>query len=147
MMENNQKPKLGGGIITISVIELIFRGFAILGFVILMLTKDTVQAQLQSAGIDASTLTTSQLVINLALAILVVVGIILILCRKSLGVYTYFTCIVISIIYSIVMNGFSVSVLLNLIIPGLMVVFIMQKQEIFGFGAKADSTDQPSNMQ
>lgn len=146
-MENNQKPKLGGGIVTISIIELIFRGLAIFGFAILMLTKDTVQAQLQSAGFDASVLTTSQLVINLALSILVVVGVILILCRKSLGVYTYFTCIVISIIYSIVMNGFGLSVLLNLIIPGLMAVFIMQKQEIFGFGVKADSTDQPSDMQ
>lgn len=147
MMENNQKPKLGGGIMTISIIELIFRSLAIFGFVILMLTKDTVQAQLQTAGIDASTLTTSQLIISLALSILVVVGIILILCRKSLGVYTYFTCIVISIIYSIVMSGFSLSVLLNLIIPGLMAVFIMQKQEVFGFGAKSDSIDPPSNMQ
>lgn len=146
-MENNQKTKLGGGIMTISIIELIFRGLAILGFPLIMLARDMFEQQYQAAGIDTSSLTTSHLVINLIISVLIFVAIILIMCRKSLGVYTYFTTIVISMIYSIVMSGFSPFMILNLVIPGLMALFIYKKKEIFGFGANANSINPPSNMQ
>ncbi|WP_291576557.1 hypothetical protein [Clostridium sp. UBA4548] len=145
-MENNQKPKLGGGILTISIIQLVFTGLGIIGFIPLLLMKDTIEQQLQSVGQTAPVLSTSSLVISLILSLILVIGIILILLRKSLGVYTYFTCVVVNIIYAIIMTGFKASLIISLILPLLMALFIYQKKEIFGFGAKADSIDPPSNM-
>lgn len=146
-MENNQKPKLGGGIMTISIIQLIVNVFAIIGFIPLIFARDMMIEQFKTIGADIPMPTTSETIISLILVLLLITGIILILCKKAAGVYIYFTVVVINLIYPIVMNGFKLASLTGLILPTLMAIFIYLKKEIFGFGDNADSINPPSNMQ
>ncbi|MCB2341936.1 hypothetical protein [Clostridium estertheticum] len=124
-MENVQKPKVGAGIKTMSIIQLVFNGFVLIGFIMILLMKDTIKA----AGSPA--VTTSDLIISLVLIVITTIGIILILMKKELGIYIYFIAEVASIVYSIVTNGFKPSEILSLIIPVLMGIFIWKKKEIF----------------
>ncbi|MBU3171472.1 hypothetical protein [Clostridium estertheticum] len=124
-MENVQKPKVGAGIKTMSIIQLVFSGFGLIGFIIIILMKDTIK----TAGGPA--VTTSYLIISLVLLIITTIGIILILMKKELGIYIYFIAEVASIVYSIVNNGFKPLDILSLIIPALMGIFIWKKKEIF----------------
>ncbi|EQB86477.1 hypothetical protein J2Z44_000409 [Clostridium punense] len=146
-MENNQKPKLGGGIMTISIIQLIVNAFVILGLIPLIFARDMMIGQFKTIGADIPMPTTSESIISLVLTLLLVIGIILILCKKAAGVYIYFTVVVINLIYPIVMNGFKLASLTGLILPVLMAIFIYLKREIFGFGVNAASTNPPSDMQ
>lgn len=134
-MENVQKPKVGAGILTISIIELVLMGFALIGFVTNFLMKDKMKAQLKEMGIPETP--TSTLIISLIITIIVILGIILILKKKELGIYIYFTAEVASIVFSMVSAGFKPIMLLSLIIPALMGFFIWKKKEIFSSEAKA----------
>ncbi|MBX4270319.1 hypothetical protein [Clostridium estertheticum] len=129
-MENVQKPKVGAGIKTMSIIQLVFSGFGLIGFIMIILMKDTIK----TAGGPA--ITTSYLIISLVLLIITTIGIILILMKKELGIYIYFIAEVASIVYSIVINGFKPLDILSLIIPALMGIFIWKKKEIFSTETK-----------
>lgn len=146
-MENNQKPKLGGGILTISIIQLVINALAIIGFIPLIFARDMMAEQLKALGSDIPIPTTSETIISLVLVLLLITGIILILCKKAAGVYIYFTVVVLNLIYPIVMGSFKLTSLTGLILPALMAIFIYLKKEIFGFGANANSINPPSNMQ
>ncbi|MCB2354906.1 hypothetical protein [Clostridium estertheticum] len=129
-MENVQKPKVGAGIKTMSIIQLVFSGFGLIGFIMILLMKDTIK----TAG--GPEVTTSYLIISLVLLIITTIGIILILMKKELGIYIYFIAEVASIVYSIVINGFKPLDILSLIIPALMGIFIWKKKEIFSTETK-----------
>lgn len=134
-MENRNEQKLGGGIMTISIISLVIYVLGLIGLLITVAMKDTFKEILANSGQNLE-LTTGQIVVSIILSLVLICGIILILCKKALGVYTYFTAIVVNIIYSITMDGFKLSSLIfALILPVLMGIFIYQKKEIFGFGA------------
>jgi hypothetical protein len=131
-MENNQQEKVGAAILTLSIIQLVFSGLAIMGYLITFFMKD----QIKAAGVPA--ISTSTLIISMVIALIAALGIFLILMRKQLGIYVYFIAQVSVIVYSLVNNGFKPSVLLSLIIPVLMGIFIWQKKEVFNIGTKAE---------
>jgi hypothetical protein len=125
-MENTQPQKLGAGIIAISVIYFITAILGTFGSIILLTQKDTLIKQ----GVPL-TLSTSQIIIGLILQLILVIAIILILFKKSIGVYSYFTITIISIINSIIDSGFQWTIILSLILPLLMAFFINKKRKLF----------------
>ncbi|PJI09680.1 MULTISPECIES: hypothetical protein [Clostridium] len=139
-MENENKPKLGGGIIALSVIQLIIYILMLIGTIFVYVSKDKIIEILNNSGTDTSAITkafsTTNLIIGLVLTLLLIIGIILILSRKVLGVYIYFLSILANLIVTIVSQGFSAGILIQLILPVLTAIFIFQKKEIYGFGNK-----------
>ncbi|NEU06342.1 MULTISPECIES: hypothetical protein [Clostridium] len=136
-MENNNvnDMKLGAGIITMSVLTLIGSAFAVLGCVFQILFKDKIQQF--SAGIEGAVLDPMTIAISLVMSLILVVSIILILRKKSLGVYIYGTIEIVSLIYNIIMSPENIIwTLVGLIFPLLMGFFIYKKRAIFGFGNK-----------
>ena len=134
-MENVKKPKVGAGIKTMSIIQLVFSGFGLIGLIMTLFMKDT----LKTAGVPA--IPTSAIIISLVIIIIITLGIILILMKKELGIYIYFIAEVANIVYSIVSNGFKPASLVGLIIPVLMGFFIWKKKEIFSPEAKSEQID------
>ncbi|MBU3179721.1 hypothetical protein [Clostridium psychrophilum] len=128
-MENIQKPKVGAGIKTLAIIQLVFSGFGLIGSIMAFFMTDATKAQLKTMGIPETS--TSTLIIGLVLVIIVALGVILILMKKELGVYIYFVAEVANIMYTIVSTGFKPTILISLIIPVLMGIFIWKKKEIF----------------
>lgn len=140
-MEDYKRYTLGAGILTVSILQLFGYGFLILGVVVNLLMKDQIADFLSSQpGGDAAiaSLTTSRLIIPLVIYILIAIAIIFILLKKSLGVYVYFTCIVVNYIYTLIMGGFRLLSIVSLIIPALMAFFIYKKKHLY-FGDKDEN--------
>ena len=139
-MENK---KLGGGILTISILYLVFLSFGLIGSIITFSTLDQINAV--SAQMGMPQLTSTQLIVDLILSLILLVGVILILLKKKIGVYTFFTVIIINVIYSLIMNGFNITILITtligLILPGLLAYFIYKKKEVFGFESNENNLD------
>lgn len=135
-MENIQKQKVGAGILTVSIIQLVVSGFVVLSFLISIFMKDMIAAQLETMGLPE--VQTSTILISLAITLVIILGVILILMKKELGIYIYFAAIVANRVYSIVSDGFTPWVLVLLVVPVLMGIFIWQKKEVFGLGSKAE---------
>lgn len=131
-MENK---KLGGGIITISVIYLVTLGFGLLTSIGSFAMLDEINSTAAQFGLPETT--TVDLIISIVLNSLLLAGVILILCKKKFGVYTFFTVIIVNIIHSLIMKGFNVATLIGtlvgLILPGLLAFFVYKKKYIFGF--------------
>lgn len=134
-MENIQKPKVGAGILTMSIIQLVVNAFGLMGFIMALFMKDETKAQLKTMGVPETP--TYTLIISLVVLIVVTLSIILILMKKELGIYIYFIAQVASIVYSIVSTGFKPIILTSFIMPILMGIFIWKKKEIFVVEAKA----------
>lgn len=133
MEVNNQK--LGKGIIILSIFTLISSVFSILSSITLLTEegKKTLIESYTKLGIEAAVPSNGQTTIGIIISVLVIVSLILILMKKSVGVYGYFISEIISIISSIIFSGFSIFVLvLMLIFPVLMAIFILKKRNIFG---------------
>lgn len=130
-MENKQSQKLGAGIITVSIIHFIGSIFSILGSIILFTSKDKIINELQANGQNIASNT--QITISLILQLILTIAIILILIKKSIGIYSYFTVIAINIIYSVISTGLQWTVIFSLILPILMAIFINKKKELFNF--------------
>ena len=126
--------KLGGGIITISVLTLIGFAFNLIGYLIMLIMGDSLNEMYSSMGLGNIMPSTSTLVISLILSIIIGVSTILILMKKSIGVYGYFIGEVLSIISSIIFTGFSLfGLIISLILTVLMFIFIYKRKTIFGF--------------
>lgn len=136
-MEINQPKKIGAGVITISILEILGAVFSIVGSIYSYFMKDKVAGLLPAdqAAKVSSALSLSNIIITIFLLVIIIAGVILILSKKAAGIYMYFTCEIINIIYSIVKSGFSfstiLSVILGLILPVLMAVFINMDKEVF----------------
>ena len=139
-MENK---KLGGGILAISILYLVFLSLGLMGNIISFSTLDQINAV--SAQMGMPQLTSTELIISIILNLVLVIAIILILLKKKIGVYTFFTVIIINVIYSLIMNGFNIAILIStlisLILPGLLAYFIYKKKEVFGFESNENNLD------
>lgn len=139
-MENK---KLGGGILTISILYLIFLGISLIGSIISLATLDQINSTMAQMGLEQTT--SAELIISLILSLVLLIGVILILLKKKIGVYTFFTVIIINVIYSLIMNGFNIAILIStlisLILPGLLAYFIYKKKEVFGFESNENNLD------
>ena len=126
--------KLGGGIITISVLTLIGFAFNLIGYLTMLIMGDSLNEMYSSMGLGNIIPSTSTLVVSLILSIIIGVSTILILMKKSIGVYGYFIGEVLSIISSLIFTGFSLfGLIISLILPVLMFIFIYKRKTVFGF--------------
>ena len=127
-MEN----KLGGGIITISVLTLIGFVFNLISYFAIFAFNDSIKKAYTSMGMEMPS--NSILTVSLILSIVIGISTILILMKKSIGVYGYFIGEILSIISSIIFNGFNLlGLIVSLVLPVLMFIFIYNKRNIFGF--------------
>ncbi|MEG1132403.1 MAG: hypothetical protein RSD22_09720 [Romboutsia sp.] len=122
--------KLGFGIITISIIQLIFNFFSIIGS--LFYFSDNTKQILGEDFLNKFNITTTSIIISLVITILITISLILILFKKLVGIYAYIITIIISINYSIIANGFNLNqLLLSLIIPVILLIFLFNKKSVF----------------
>ena len=133
----HEDEKIGGGIITLSVLHFIASALVILGAVILIgVSGDSeFQKQLASLNVDSSALSTGTIIFeDIILRILLIVSLILILKKNKIGVYGYYLFVIASILSTIIFNGFDIlSIIISLIFPILMGIFISKKKSLFGF--------------
>ena len=132
METTNQK--LGGGIMTICILTLIGFVFTLFSSITMLTGRDKIVESYKTLGLDTSLIpSTGQTVISLILSILIALSVILILMKKSIGIYGYFIAEIISIIASIIFSGFSIlNIVLSLIFPILMAIFISKRKSVFG---------------
>lgn len=128
-MENfeiEKRNKLGGGIITLAVIQFVTNGFGIIGLLMMMFGSEFYK----SLGIPVPP--ASSLIIDLVFVIITIIGLVLILLKNKIGIYIYFTIIVLSIISTNIFYGFSITnILLSLILPVLTAIFIYKKKYLY----------------
>lgn len=124
------KPKVGAGIITMSVLYILGQVFAILALIINLIAKDEISSILAEEGI-AVEITTAQLVIGLIISLIILVSIILILAKKPIGAYLLIAIEIVSLIFNIISGEFTIFSVIGLIIPGLMIFFLYRKKEIY----------------
>ena len=133
----HEDEKIGGGIITLSVLHFIASALVILGAVILIgVSGDSeFQKQLASLNVDSSALSTGTIIFeDIILRILLIVSLILILKKNKIGVYGYYLFVIASILSTIIFSGFDIlSIIISLIFPILMGIFISKKKSLFGF--------------
>lgn len=131
IMKDIHKPKLGGGILTLAIIQLIFNGIGLTGLVMTLLMIYAPKTY------GVTTVPTFTVIVTLVSMLITTLGIILILMKKKLGIYIYFINEVANIVYSVVINGFKPVILVSLIIPVFMGILILTKKEIFATETKA----------
>ncbi|MBW9150263.1 hypothetical protein K2F40_14985 [Clostridium sp. CM028] len=140
-MENVKKPKVGAGIKTISIIQLIVSAiglFSIKNFS----KKDELNAAYKALDIGMPEITNLSLTIGLVFSVILAISVILILMKKELGIYIYFIATVAQIAYTIVAGGTKPwMILVSLIMPALMGFFIWKKREIFSTDTKTEQID------
>lgn len=132
-MENKEQQRLGAGIITVSVIHFLGAALSILSSLLFIVFGDVIKEQIEKMG-QTLELSQSQMIIGLILSVALVIGVILILLKKAVGVYIYYAYFVINTVHTLITSGFSLPILSSLLLPVLMGVFISQKKELFGFG-------------
>ncbi|MGL5352049.1 MAG: hypothetical protein ACRDA5_01840 [Clostridium sp.] len=130
-----EEKKLGGGIITCSIIYIVFLIFGILGNIFLLVGRGFMEEALEQSGqSDLMTAISPTVVsISLAITVLLLISIILLMLKKKIGVIGTFSLVAINIIVNIVVSGFGVTILIGLILPGLLGYFVYKKRSIFGF--------------
>lgn len=128
-MEENKK--LGAGIIIITILVVLGSILGIVGDLGSIFLGDLV-VETYDGEVIQSTVSNSQLIIDIILKIIFLISAILIFMKKSLGIYCYFIVVIISIIASIIFNGFSIAIISSLILPILMAIFVAKKREVFG---------------
>lgn len=130
-MESEQEQKVGAGIKTIAIIELVFETLGLLSSIFYLVFKDKINSAVQAAGVTTK-VSSSTYVIALVVSILIIISVILILLKNTIGVFGYFIVYIANIIYSIVTAGkFSPLMLVSFILPILMAIFIYRKRSIF----------------
>lgn len=129
MEKNVEKKKLGAGIIVLSVFFILGQVLTIISSLPAIINLDEFNNALVSLG--ESKLTMGQVVFSVILTVIMLVSLILILLKKSIGVYIFIGIQVVSIIYSIITTGLSIRILTNLLLPGLFLFFIYKKKDIY----------------
>lgn len=134
-----KKRKLGGGIITISIILLIGIVFGIgVGVTNLVKGEEINELLLQTGEISPDMLPTTQdYIIGLITNVLGGIFIVLILMKNKVGVLGYFGVSIMAMVYGLLSNeittAYIVGQLLNIALLGLYGFFIYRKKYIFGF--------------
>jgi predicted membrane protein len=114
-MEENQK--LGAGIIIITGLTLLSSVLGIFINLNIIFGKNPM--------FEANKF---HLIIDTIFRVVFLLSTILIFMKKSLGIYLYFLTVIISIIVSIILHGFSPNVISSLILPAFMTTFVSQKK-------------------
>lgn len=129
-MNIEPKEKIGAGIKTISIITIVFYCIQLLYSVYALVFKDQLNSQLAQQGVN-TTFSLNEIIVPIIFSVLMIVSIILILLKNTIGIFAYYIVYISSIIYTIFQSGFSTSILIGLILPVLMAIFLYQKRAIF----------------
>ncbi|SHH98798.1 hypothetical protein SAMN02745196_02223 [Clostridium collagenovorans DSM 3089] len=140
-MEDNKDLKVGGGIMTVAIIQMVLYVLGILGEIFLIFSKDKIMDELSKMNMaDSFQISIGEMAISLLLSVVILASLILILRKVKLGVIMYYACTLVSIICNIILSGFSLSGFISsLIFPGLMLIFISKKKELYGLGTKVEA--------
>lgn len=132
-MEQDKNSKLGAGIITMSVISLVCGVLGIISMIFMSYVGNKFGSEL---GPEFEQMATDPIImiIPIIFSILSMVAIILILMKKSFGIYLYITVIVVGFVFNAIMTPEQLVVsLIGLLYPALMLFFIYKKRHLFGF--------------
>jgi hypothetical protein len=140
-MNEKENKGLGGGIIAISLIQLILSAIGTIGAVMILANYNTVNKMMSANGVATKPPSQTSYIISIAFGIVLMVSIIMILMKMAVGVYGYFLVAVVNIVYSIVISGFSILILLNLVLPVIMGILIFKKKDVFGIGSKLENIE------
>lgn len=133
------KEKLGAGVVTISILILITAILSSTGSVISLTMGDDINNILVESGqIDTSLLpTTTDYIISLVTSVLTGIFATLILFKNRIGVFGYFTVAILNNVYSLILNGITVTSLISLVLGlsflALYGFFIYKKRSVYGF--------------
>lgn len=133
-MENNQNRKIGGGILTVSIIQMVFSALGLFFMIVFLVFKDAIEEFIASSGQVVPNTPVDAMVISIVFMLVILAGIILIMAKNVIGVYLYFGGTIISLLYTAVTSGLHPNMLLSLILPVLMGIFVYQKRELYGSG-------------
>lgn len=127
LQTNNERPTIGAGIITLSVLHFIGIFFVCVGVVLSFTFKDAIQ---QYSGVS---FTETTIILTLVIELVLLAALILLLRRKKLGVYLYYTVAVLSLANNIIFSGgFSIAnIITPLVLPIIMFFFIKNKFKYF----------------
>lgn len=129
-MENTEPKKLGGGLLTVTIIDLVISILGVFGTIATLLVKNS-NNELFKSNAAIATINPTQLKIDLIIMIFVIIGLILILLKQAIGVYIYFVATIINIVYGIILSGFKPLTLVSFVLPILMGIFIFLKKDVF----------------
>lgn len=134
-MDNEKNNKVGAGILTVAIIQFVLSGFGILFLGLGLLFKDAINAQLKSMGNetipDGGQIS---IIISFIFMVLSIVGLILILRKKAIGIYLYFAAEVLQRIFGAITQGVNIiGLIVGLILPVLMAIFVYKKRALYGF--------------
>lgn len=125
-----ENKKLGIGIIIITILMMLGSILGIVSDLGSIFLGDLV-VETYNGEVIQPTVSNSQLIVDIILRLIFIISAILIFMKKSLGIYCYFIVVIISIIASIIFNGFSIAIISSLILPILMAIFVARKREVF----------------
>lgn len=130
-----EEKNLGGGIITCSIIYIVFLVLGILGNIFVLISRGFIEESLKQSGQSDLMAAISPVVISISLVIcvLLIVSLSLLLFKKKIGVYATFSLVAINLIVNLIVNGFGFTIILGLILPGLLGYFVYKKRSIYGF--------------
>ncbi|AYE34120.1 hypothetical protein [Clostridium septicum] len=134
-MENEKNNKVGAGILTVAIIQFVLSGFGILFLGLGLLFKDAINAQLKSMGNDPIPDGGQiSIIISFIFMVLAIIGLILILRKKAIGIYLYFAVQVLDKIFGAITQGVNIiGLIVGLILPVLMAIFVYKKRALYGF--------------
>lgn len=133
-METIQKEKLGIALRILLILQLVFSGFALIAYMTMFFMSDKIKVQL---NIDKAADMANFSTIDIVFILMVVVGIILILMKKKLGIYIYLIGQSAHIIHMLVTEKFEISMVLDLLIPVLTAYLIWKNISMFNVERKS----------
>lgn len=129
--KTNNKEGLGLGLILLSGYFLLLTAYSIFASIMQLMNLEEYNKFILEQGYSQVEITSSQVIVSLAIGVVLLISIILILLKKVIGVYLFVGVQIVNIIASIIINGFNIKLIFGLILPGLLVYFIYRKKEIY----------------
>lgn len=130
-----EKESIGVGLWIITILTMIVSVFTVLAAPWNYLSMEHTNQFIENAGNPELKSTTASITIGLIISIILIVAIILIWCKRNIGVYIYIGISIINMIYPIIRLGFSLlmlgSIALSVGYLALFIFFAHKKKEVF----------------
>ena len=125
----DEKQKLPTSVKVVSIIQLVFNAFGLIGTVITLATYESVKSLVASTGVKVPSFGVYAI---LGVVVLVeLIGVILIMNKNKIGIFVYFAAVIVDYAVSISATQFNPVSLISLILPILMAIFIFQNKKVY----------------
>lgn len=129
-MKDLKNQKLGAGLLVVLIIQLVMFLFSLPGTFNFLYNPEAFNKIFRENGLPE--VPVSFMAIGAFFTCLMILGITLMLLKKNIGIYIYFTGVLINIVSSQIFNGFHiVAFLQQLLFPVLTFIFLYMKRDIF----------------